>query len=376
MIKILHCADIHLDSPFAGGNIQMSEQRRQELRSAFVNMMMYARDNGVELLLICGDLFDNNNPAPDTVAMVVREFAASSKMQIIITPGNHDFYFSGSVYEMYDFPSNVHIFKTDRMERLDIDSLDVSIFGYAFTSRMMFRSPFIEIPSMDDSRINIICAHGELGNASSDNCPITASEIRNSGADYVALGHVHGNSEVSVEGNVRFAYSGCLEGRDFGERGERGALIAVMEKQGGIFDMRTAFVRFSKRRYETIKLDVTGLVGEEQLLAKFDGIVREQKYGEDTLLRLVIVGEAASDLKISTATFSTAAARLFHFELTDQSVPRVDVSELENDSTIKGAFYEALLPLFREGESEGKALAERALKYGLAALDGNDIVDW
>ncbi|MCL2213078.1 MAG: DNA repair exonuclease [Oscillospiraceae bacterium] len=376
MIKILHCADIHLDSPFAGGNIQLSEQRRQELRSSFINMMMYVRDNKVNLLLVSGDLFDSNSPAPDTVAMVIREFAAAVDTKIIISPGNHDFYFAGSVYEKYEFPKNVHILKKDAMERVDIDALGVSVFGYAFTSRVMFNSPFAAMPDMDNERINIIVAHGELGNSSSDNCPISLTEIRDSGADYVALGHLHTGSEVLTEGKVRYAYSGSLEGRDFGERGERGALIAAMAKSGDIFDMQSKFVRFSKRRYETMKLDVTGVATDEELLAKFDTAVRDAKYGDDTLLRVTIVGEAVTGLNVSEKTLASVADKLFYMELTDQSVPQVDISSLEHDPTIKGAFYEALLPAFRGTDTAQRDIAEMALRYGLAALDGNDIIDF
>ena len=376
MIKILHCADIHLDSPFTGGNIQLSEQRRQELRSSFINMMMYVRDNKVNILLVSGDLFDSNSPSPDTVAMVQREFAAASDTKIIISPGNHDFYFAGSVYEQYEFSHNVHIFKKDTMERFDIDSLGVSVFGYAFTSRVMFNSPFAAMPSIDDQRINIVCAHGELGNSSSDNCPISLTDIRDSGVDYVALGHLHTGSEVMTEGRVRYAYSGSLEGRDFGERGQRGAIIAAMAKSDGIFDMQSKFVRFSKRRYEAIKLDVTGVATNSELVAKLDKAVREEKYGEDTLLRVTIVGEANSALDISNNTFATVSSKLFYMELTNRSVPQVDISSLEHDPTIKGAFYESLLPLFRDTDATQRDIAEKALRYGLAALDGNDIVDF
>ena len=57
-MKILHTADIHLDSPFSSLDPKKSEERRDELRDAFENMMKYAKESGVEIVLIAGDLFD------------------------------------------------------------------------------------------------------------------------------------------------------------------------------------------------------------------------------------------------------------------------------------------------------------------------------
>lgn len=76
MIKVLHCADIHLDTPFTLEDLRMAELRRQELRASFVNMMMEARSSGVQLLLLAGDLFDGDSPTPETLETVRREFAA------------------------------------------------------------------------------------------------------------------------------------------------------------------------------------------------------------------------------------------------------------------------------------------------------------
>jgi len=43
MLKILHCGDLHLDSPFSGLSHDQSEARRQELRDTFTYMMNYAQ---------------------------------------------------------------------------------------------------------------------------------------------------------------------------------------------------------------------------------------------------------------------------------------------------------------------------------------------
>jgi len=376
MLKIMHCADMHLDTPFSLEDIQISELRRSELRSAFVNMMIYARSNGVQLMLIPGDLFDSSAPTKESLEMVQREFENSRDMKIVIAPGNHDPYSSGSVYERVKFPENVHIFRDNSITRFDFSDLGVSVFGYAFTSQKLSFNPFSQHITADPERINIICGHGDMTRAASDNCPVTLADIRASGADYVALGHIHKGTGVLKEGSVYYAYPGCLEGRDFGETGYKGALIALMDKSGENFAMESRFVRFSRRRYEVEHIDVIGLSDNKEFLSRVDEIIKTKDYSEDTLLRLIAEGESAPAIKINRSALHAQSEKLCYIEVKDLTVPRIDYSELSSDPTIRGAFYEALLPVFRDGTQEERERAEKALRYGLAALADSDIIDF
>ena len=72
MPKILHSADIHLDSPFRSGNAGKSEVRRRELRGTFSSLMMYIKDNGVALALLAGDLFDSESVTKNTADFFFR----------------------------------------------------------------------------------------------------------------------------------------------------------------------------------------------------------------------------------------------------------------------------------------------------------------
>ena len=84
MLKILHVADLHLDTVVSLEDVQTAELRRSELRSAFVNLMMFARSKEVDILLISGDLFDRVRPTRETEEVVLREFAQSSRVQIFL----------------------------------------------------------------------------------------------------------------------------------------------------------------------------------------------------------------------------------------------------------------------------------------------------
>ena len=69
-MKILHCADLHLDSPFSGLDARTGESRREEQRELFRSLVCLVRNRRVDLLLIAGDLFDSGYTSAKTVKFV------------------------------------------------------------------------------------------------------------------------------------------------------------------------------------------------------------------------------------------------------------------------------------------------------------------
>jgi hypothetical protein len=63
-------------------------------------------------------------------------------------------------------------------------------------------------------------------------------------------------------------------------------------------------------------------------------------------------------------------------EIEDSSVPLLNYEELKNDISVKGAFFRELLPLLQSENEDERRTAATALRYGLAALDGNDMIDF
>lgn len=379
LLKIIHTADIHLDSPFRMEDLQKAQARKIELRAAFSSLMFWAKTEQADVMLIAGDLFDNPHPTPDAVEFVTSQFAACPNCRFIISPGNHDFAASDSVYAKTTFPENVSIFTSTTLSCLHFDNIaghEVNVYGYAFTSPILDHNPFANTVIEKSNAINLLCGHGTLGGDNGKDCPIKTEEIKNAGFDYVALGHVHNNPGIQKIENTYYGYSGSLEPRAFNDRGERGAFMVEADKQDGIFTCRPAFFRLCKRIYAVESVNLTGAATKEEVLGKINTLFKQKGYGKDTLLRLTLEGSLAGHLDISSLGIETITSGLYYCELRDHTSPNYDLEALKNDPTIKGELVRTLAHLLESENESERILASRALKYALSALAGNDISDF
>ena len=94
-MKLLHASDFHLDSPLSGLPAEKCAQRRGELREIPARLAKLARDEGVDLVLLPGDLFDGGRVYPETVRALARALGDMG-VPVFIAPGNHDYYHAKS----------------------------------------------------------------------------------------------------------------------------------------------------------------------------------------------------------------------------------------------------------------------------------------
>lgn len=373
MLKILHTGDIHLDCPFSSLDTKQAEIRRNELRAAFTSMMMYARMNQVNLILVAGDLFDNRFATRETIALIKSEFEKMS-CPIVITPGNHDFAGEKSVWRKNVFSSNVHVFTEETLDSVTFDEINTTVYGYAFTSSQMTAAPFEGLRVEDPGKINILLAHCDMVSGSSTDCPVTKSMIEEFGCDYAALGHIHNPPAVGKDN--RYAYCGCLEGRGFDELGLKGAIMLEIDKpdSASLGEVRLKRVRFSKRRYESDELSVEGAETQADICERIREHIAFQKYGEDTILRLKLTGIVSPSLVINASEIAAKGFGLFSVKITDGTTPIPDGGVLMNDTSFYGELYRVLQPQLESSDEREREVALRAFRYAVAAVEGESIV--
>ena len=359
MVRILHAADFHLDSAFTALTEEQARHRRRESRAMVQRLCDYGNDHGAQLLVLPGDLFDSDNLYGQT-AELVRDALASFGGQVVIAPGNHDYYTAASPYARLLWPENVHIFTQRRWERLAFPQYGCTVYGAAFTGPE--ERGELPCPRAEADGLTLGVIHGEAGVRESRYRPISLAEIEGSGLTYLALGHVHRFDGVHRAGKTDYAYPGCPEGRGFDETGERGFLFGDVDESGAHLE----FVSFAAHRYELLTVDITDSDPVQAVGHQLPPHTQQDIY------RIVLEGE--SDRPVDTEALQRElAGRFYALEMIDRTNVRRDIWEKCGDDTLRGLFLQQMRDRYdREEDEASRAKVAQAVRFALDAMDNRE----
>ncbi|MFQ6110430.1 MAG: exonuclease SbcCD subunit D [Nitrospinota bacterium] len=367
-VRFLHTADLHLGRSFSGLGNPRATLRQEDLRGVLRRLKDLALEEGVNLFLISGDLFDHPCPRPHELEVaeeVFRELHSGGTRTFII-PGNHDYLAPGSVWQSHFGegypPARVFLSR----EVCHMDDLALSIAGIPFDRALPEARPLKDLPPRLFPRYprSILLCHGSLEGVPGDlEAPLSREEVEALPFNYVALGHYHRSDLVFESSHKAAAYPGSPETLSFHERnlGERVTLLGELSPEGGVSIRK---VTLDGRRAEVLELDLTAFEDEVKLREAL-----RERAGEGTMLKLKLKGSPTLRiLKEAESLEERFASSFFHLEvdLRDLFPP----SDLSLDPRfISGRFCLKLKErISRAGEEEGAGLARAALRLGLRAL--------
>ena len=360
-MRILHAADLHLDSAFAGLAEEKAALLRQESRDILRRMVDWANDHAVDVMLLSGDLFDSDRMYSQT-ARTLAQALARFRGRIFLSPGNHDFYAPGSGYDAVDWPENVHIFTSRRPQTVLLRSLNASVTGAAFTAAEEWE-PFDGASfSGGDAPIRLGVLHGEVTRGESKYRAIPPAEIEKTNLTYLALGHVHRCAGVQRAGNTAYAYPGCLPGRGFDETGDKGFLYGEITPE----KVELEFIPFAPRRYQSVTADITDRDPADAVRQALD-----PDCGQD-VCRVLLTGSRRENFSLSALT-SELSGLCAALELTDETYPEEDVWARCGEDSLRGLFLQNLRARYDGADEEEKRQLLQAARFGLAALDNRDL---
>ncbi len=231
-VKIVHTSDVHLDSR---GDEAAADGFRSRAERAFAGVVDTALAEAADVLLIAGDLFDNNRVDDSNIEFVYRQFERLSA-QVVMLPGNHDVHDERSVWNRFDFDAagkHVHGLMALTGDCVTLEHLGVRVWGRAMFEHAPENYPLHDVPARHDRYWNVGMAHGQVveRRISQGSSPITRGEIRDSGFDYLALGHIHVWGDHSVGDTVAY-YCGSPVAHYAGANGGKVALVTLCPKQG------------------------------------------------------------------------------------------------------------------------------------------------
>ena len=372
-IKFLQCSDIHLDAPYVGISAEKSEERRRELRKSFSRLMQYVRDRGVDIVLMCGDIFDTEYATNTTAEVLIREFKNCGDAIFVIAPGSTDSYENNPIYTSGRLPANCRVITEPHLTRVDIDEFNVTVYGWAIRGPEMEENPLYERHVDDISRINFVCGYADLnGPLNSTKCPITETDIKNFGADYYALGSRHEASDIERLGASFYSYCGSIECTGFSDSGIGGANLIIVDEKDGAISMDVRKLTFGHLKFATETIDVTGVNAHNEIISRISSLISEKKYGMETALRVILTGYVEPRF-VTPSGFDLEAFGLYYFDLVDKTLPLYGTESFERDMSVKGELFRNLHPMLMSENEEDRLVAARAFRVGLAALENREI---
>ena len=346
MIKILHSGDWHLDSPLQGRTDEQAAFLRRELLKIPEKLAALSKAQNCDLVLLSGDLFDGayTQESYRTVYTALQQMG----IPVFITPGNHDYISPDSPYEKETWPENVHIFRKQQIEWVDLPGLRV--YGAGFQS--MDCPGLLEDFQADGYAIGVF--HGDPTQISSPYNPVTKKQVLQSGLRYLALGHVH-KEDSFMAGDTLCAWPGCPMGRGWDEEGEKGALIVSLEETAQI-----KFVPLDTPKFYDLRVDFSRGIGS--VLPAIPG---------DDFYRITLTGEAEqADLESLRAEF----ANFPNLVLRDETRKPVDPWENAGEDHFEGMYFGILKQMLDTADEEEKSRILLAAKLSRQILDGQEVV--
>ncbi len=351
-MKILHAADLHLDTPFAGRRAEQVSYLKRALLGIPEKIAELCRAQGCDLLLLSGDLFDGE-ASPESIH-ALKTALATAAVPTFISPGNHDFCSPDSPWLTEIWPENVHIFTKPSIESISLPQLDCRIYGAGYTS--MDCPPLLENFRAEGSETyHIAVLHGDPIQRNAPYCPITQAQVAASGLHYLALGHLHTTGQFTA-GNTLCAWPGSIMGRGYDETGERGLYVVTLGSPTAI-----EFLSLDAPRFYDLEVEVL-TTAEDALTSALPAV------GSEDFYRVTLTGESEP--------FDTADLLREDFpnlEVRDRTVPPAELWACIEEDSLEGIYFRMLHDALADADQDTAEQITLAAKISRRILDGREV---
>src|SRR5665213_485886 len=383
----VHAADLHLDTPFRGVQ-QVSGEVAAELREASLNafdaIIDLALERNAAFLLVAGDVYDG---AIRGLRAQIRfrgglTRLADAGIPTFVVHGNHDPVVS-CWSAVGSWPDGVTIFPSDRAPVVEVTRggrriATVQGISYATAETTENLSRHFSRPAGDGLHVGVLhCNVQGVAEGYANYSPCTIADLRATGLDYLALGHIHQRRVLhgGVNESPWIVYPGNSQARSprHSEQEAKGAYVVHVE-DSSVTSLE--FVACDQIRYVelTVSIDDCDDLGElsellehhsREALARADGrsiVARARLSGRGRLHSDLLREDIVDQLLTSLRERSPKRPFCWWDSIRDDTSPTIDLDEIRR----RGDFAADLLSVADEVMSEDSVAKEL-----LAQLRGN-----
>jgi len=328
-LKILHFADLHLGVETYGRLDPATglSSRLLDFLNALDQVVDFAIENKVDLVLFCGDAYKSREPTQTQQ----REFAkrisrlSTSSIPTFLLVGNHDLpnaIGKATTTEIFDTLTvkNVYVSNRPQIYRIPTSSGTVQVVSLpwlrrsalltreetknltfdqlnqrleqALTSVIAAKAEELEpaLPAILAAHVWVTGAQvgSERAMTIGQEYALLLSNVTHSAFDYIALGHIHKHQVLSS--NPPVVYAGSLERLDFSEaEDDKGFYLVEIETDGETGKRRVSFDfhQVIGRRFLTIEVNIEP-EDAEPTATVLKAIAEQEDKVEDAIVRLQI----------------------------------------------------------------------------------------
>lgn len=390
-MRILHLADIHLDTSFQGRSSRIRGRLRQATRDALRNGVDVALDRGAHAVLIAGDLFDGDRLSFESERFLLGQLQrlTAEGVTVVYATGNHDPGSAPGTRRPVEWPNGVAVVADPTPTRIPVHGQDGEVVGWVtaagHATARETRDLAVAFPRPDGPLPEVALLHTQVvGSRDAEShdpyAPAELDTLIGAGYDYWALGHVHARQSLSDLPGVH--YAGNIQGRTPRERGAKGGLLVEVRRG---FAPQVEFLPLAPVRWEEVVLDDPIDVGS------VDGLIRlagdrwrslragDPGVGAEWMVRVVIRGatplwrelsDEEDRLHLGAELEAVLQAMEVQVEAERLHAP-VSVDEHRGRDDVLGAALDLLTKL-RDGQVELPGLAEELV----GPPDARDLQDY
>lgn len=414
MVRLIHTADLHLDSAFSSRfSKEEAEERRRNLLIAWNKLLQYGIERKVQAILISGDLFDSPVVSRSTMEIFLSSIRKNPEISFFYLRGNHD---TKNTFRFRDdLPKNLFLFsKEGKKYRLKEKLVLLGQEFYGTERRNEFpeepygterRSEFPEesygtesllelqeepeelveeellspssakdavqsIWNLKEEDCNILMLHGALregGPEVQNEQGISLKQLSRYPIHYLALGHIHKREEGKC-GSLNYIYPGCLQGRGFDEEGEKGFYYLEIEEETK--EIKAEFVPLKEGAFRIIPLFLSeedGTLDAEEKIR--ESLKKEGAEAKDSV-RIILKGEKRAGEERNLRYLEKQLEEEYaYIEIKEETKLKLRKEEFIHEKGLKGEF----LRMVCESESLSEEEKEKLMILGIGLLQGEEL---
>ena len=407
MVKLIHTADLHLDSAFRSRfTKEEAENRRQKQLMAWKELLSFAVEKKVQGILIAGDLFDSPVISHGTMDFFLSTVSEHPEISFFYLRGNHDT--ENTFRYQENLPKNLFLFsekgKKYRLnDRLLLAGVEYGTKDISFgenegatqgagqaaeqgvgqenahgaealsksESESEEESKFLKLKEED---CNILLLHGALyqgtpkGEAVQGEEGIFLKNLEKLPLSYIALGHIHKGGEGRLNNGALWAYPGCLQGRGFDEEGERGFLYLKVEEEKK--EIRKEFIPIKQGEFRILEIELLEDEGTLACLKKIEVEMEKAGIAKEDSLRIILKGKKGLEQERNLRYLQLQLQdSVFFLEIRDECELSWNREEAMKEKSLKGEFLRVLAA----ADNLSKEEQEEIIALGMGLLQGGEL---